>query len=95
MTSEETLKKHSQLISDLLDSKLRQAELDQVYDRIVDMYYEEIKAFLKEVKKTPASSRNIRHTKKPYWTEELSAMWKQHHDCEKVYLATPIIGEEG
>ncbi len=66
MTSEETLLKHSQLISDLLDSKLRQAELDKIYDRIVDLYYGEMETFLKEVKKSPASSRNIRHTKKPY-----------------------------
>ncbi len=89
MTSEEILKTHQNIITELLDAKLQQEDLDELYDRIVDMYYSEMDKFLKEIKKAPASGKKVRHTKKPYWTEELSALWKEYHTCEKEYLSTP------
>ena len=89
LTCEDVLKKHAKIINELLDAKLHKKKLDQIYDKIVDLYYAEMDKFLKEVKKAPASGKRVKHTKKPYWSEDLSMLWKHYHTCEKVYLSTP------
>ena len=87
LTSDEILIKYNEVITDLLKEKIEQEEMDKIYDKIVNMYYQEMSNFLKEIRKSPSSGKKARFTKRPYWSEELSLLWKTYHEAEKYYLS--------
>ena len=56
-----------------------------MYDKLVKMYHKELSCFLKEAKRTQNSKQRLRHTKKPYWDENLSILWADFHTEEKLF----------
>ena len=53
---------------------------------MIAMYHTEMSCFMKELKPTQKSKRKLRHTKKPYWDENLSALWSDFHKAEKLFV---------
>ena len=60
--------------------------MDELYDKFVKVYHEEIAKFLKVAKVAPKSRKSLRHVKKPYWNEDLSVLWDEFHQAEPKYI---------
>ena len=86
MTGNEFLMQCTDIIDKLLSDRLTTEHLDKIYDDLLNVYYNEMSNFLDEIKQTPASKKATRHTKLPFWDEELSLLWKDFHCAERVYL---------
>ena len=50
------------------------------------MYHREVSQFFKVIKPTQKSKKAIKHTKKAYWTEQLSTLWLSFHEAEKLFV---------
>ena len=85
MNTEKTIQECGQLIDDMLYRCSTQEELDQIYDNYVNLYHAEMSTFLKKVDKTPKAKKILRHTPKPYWSEDLTLEWKICHEAERAY----------
>ena len=44
--------------------------------------------FFTEVNSTPYARKALKHTPKPYWTEELSELWKELYIAKKCFIKT-------
>ena len=64
----------------------QQDELDVLYDDYVMLYQNQMDLYLKELDVTPKSKRAARHSIKPFWCEELTALWKAFHNAEKGFV---------
>ena len=60
-------------------------ELDNIYDRYVKVYHDEMGKHLRELDQTPKSKRLARHSPKPYWSDHLTELWQTCHEAEKLY----------
>ncbi len=89
MTSPDILQQCQSIIDQLITEGNTQDKIDSLYLEIVDMYVQEMKRFPKQLSKMPKSKQAFRHSKKPFWSEELGQMWKLYHDAEKKYVKCP------
>ena len=85
-TSDGVLRECADIIDQLLDRRLVQEEMDDVYKQFVDMYHTEMSKFMKEIDMTKKSKKATRHTRKAYWDEELSSSWNDFHEAKKAFL---------
>ena len=69
----------------LLAETLRQDELDDPYKEFTDIKHHELdeKLYFKDYSPSLKDSRKIA---KPYWTDELTTLWKLARDSERDYL---------
>ncbi len=86
MQSAERVNECMTLIDELITMKKEQETVDKVYDQMLTMYHTEISCFLKEAKPAQNSKKKLRHMKKPYWDETLSALWIEFHNAEKLFV---------
>ena len=63
MNSTERINDCIELIEALLTVRKEQEEVDKIYEKMVNMYRNELSQFLKEVKPTQKSKRAIHHRK--------------------------------
>ena len=70
----------------MLTSKETQTEIDYLYDSVCDVYYAEVDALLNYKDVGPASHKRGRHSAKPFWTNELSVLWENVKESEKIFL---------
>ena len=89
MESEERLLQCAELIDASLERNFNQERVDTVYSAFVEMYHAEMSIFMKEINRTKNSKKAIRHTRKPYWDEELSTTWNGFHKAEKLSYVWP------
>ncbi len=86
MTSDQRLAQSASLIDALLEQRLNQERMDEIYAQFVNMYHEEMGLFMKEISTTKNSKKAIRWTRRPYWDNDLSLSWQEFHRAEKAYL---------
>ncbi len=77
-----------EMISELLEQRLEQEQLDKLYERYVETYHSEMSLFYREIDRTPNSKRAAKHTNKAYWSEELTQLWRVYHEAEKLFVKT-------
>ena len=70
-----------QLINKMLQVQCNQNDVDQMYDDFCKLYYDEMKKFLRYRNVFPQSAKRLKRRTKPFWTEQLSDLWKTV--CEK------------
>ena len=94
MYSAKTVELCLDIIDKLLTYRLDQERLDTIYDKYVQVYYEEMGEFFTEICNTPYSKKSVRHTPKPYWSKELSMLWKAMYVAEKHFVKTDRKSQE-
>ena len=62
-----------------------QSEIDDMYNRLCDLILTEIKRTIPTFDTTRKSRKRYKHCK-PYWTDELSELWKIMRDKERAFL---------
>ena len=76
----------SKCVETMLTSKETQTEIDSLYDSVCDVYYAEMNALLNYKDVGPASHKKGRYSAKPFWTNELSVLWENVKESEKIFI---------
>lgn len=75
------------LIDDALKMQKDQDDIDKLYDKFCQFYHNEMKSYLQFKNVFPRSSKQTNKRKtKPFWTDDLTDLWKIVCDSEKAYL---------
>ena len=86
LTSDETRQELLRLISDIEQSRDSQLEIDSVYDDIVKLYIGEMNAYFDLKTNIPTSRKKFRFTRKEWWDDELTDLFKIMQKAEHVYI---------
>ncbi len=73
----------AELIENITLARENQASVDVAYNKVVEVVYKEMKDKLQSVSK---SHRRKNTPFKPYWTDELSKLWKAAFEKEQLFL---------
>ena len=86
MSSEESRIKLLSLISEVEESRHTQQDMNTMYGDIVQCFINEMEQHFPQIKASPNSSRKFRFTKKEWWDDELTDLFKDMHKAEREYL---------
>ena len=74
-------------IDHIISTANDQSEIDEIYANICDVYYKEMKTWLRSKNVNPSAKHRWRHSSKPFWDENLNDLWNQLCQAESTYLA--------
>ena len=83
------------LIDDLLLAKSSQEEIDDCYNRFVEVLHDEMGLYFKKLEDTPQAKKNLlKHVSKPWWSSSLSVLNRRVHQLEKKWRDLKKHGRE-
>ncbi len=86
ITSEETQQLITQTIIRLENESNNQDDIDLLYQDVCDIYYNDLKSNAPHCLGT-VSKKRYKHRPKPWWNDELSALWQSLLKAENTYKA--------
>ena len=66
-----------------------QEEVDSIYERVCNIYYDEMSSWFKSHNINTVSKKKFRNSPKPYWNDHLSQLWDELCLAENTYLKSP------
>lgn len=66
-----------------------QADVDNSYQEVCNIYYNEMDKWLTYKNINPSAKRRLRHSVKPFWNDELQNLWNDLCKTENEYLSKP------
>ena len=94
MTDNESKAALLSLINQIEQSRDSQQEINTIYDDIVNLYICEMKKHFHFTMDTPSSNKKVRFTRKPWWNEELTSLFKDMKSAEHNYLKSKRKGNQ-
>ena len=93
MTSEETRSATMRIIERVEESIASQEEINAIYNDIVGLYINEMTKTFAVRSNTPSSNNKFRFTRKEWWDEDLTTMFKTMQKAEHAYLKAKKCGK--
>ena len=73
----------------MLQVKSSQEHVDTLYQQFCDIYYNEMKGFLKPLNVSSKTKKRIKFKSKPFWNDTLDNLWHEIVISERQYLKSP------
>ena len=86
LSSDESRNKLLGLISSIEHVRKTQQEINKIYDDLLETYIEEMRSRFVEIRTAPGSQRKFRFSKKEWWDEELTCLFKDMQKAEHQYI---------
>ena len=86
LQSDESRAKLISLIDEIENSRNTQVEINGIYSKLKNMYIDEMTTHFRTVNTTPMAKKKYRFTCKEWWDDELTALWKDLHEAEKIFI---------
>ena len=78
-----------QCIDRIQSTRAIQDDIDLMYNDFCNMYYREMDHWFRSRNINQCGRRKFRNSSKPFWTEQLTALWSDVCTAESNYLAAP------
>ena len=75
-----------ELIENIEQSRKIQEDIDSIYSKFCDIYYNEMATWLNSKNVHPSAHKRFKRCTKPFWNANLSKLWKVLCEKEKVFL---------
>ena len=75
-----------ELITQMEQIRENQDEIDGIYNKFCNFYYDEMKRWLKSKTVYPQAMKRFRRKSKPYWNDNLTYLWELLCQTEKAYM---------
>ena len=72
-------------IKEIERQRVMQERLDDQYNRLVELFIDDMNKFYKPLTGCKVSKKGLKHTTKPWWRVELTELWKLLKECERKY----------
>jgi hypothetical protein len=76
-------------IENIENFRMVQGSVDEIYEEFCNLYYSEMGRIFGKYKSKGKIGKSINRFSKPFWTEELTILWKAARDAESKYLKLP------
>ena len=76
------------LIERIETSREQQTEVDSVYNKFCNVYYQEMSRWFQSKNVHPTAKKRLRHNVKPFWNEKLKDLWIKLCESEKLFVST-------
>ena len=86
LSSDESRQQLLNIISDIEEARITQQEINKIYNDIVEVYIAEMKGHFGRPLNYPCSRKKIRFTRKEWWDEELTSLFREMQHAEHPYI---------
>jgi hypothetical protein len=77
-----------QMIENITELRNDQNEINSVYNDVCNLYYDEMKKWLKSKNVNPKSHKRLKKCCKPFWSNRLQELWDSLRKAENIYLSS-------
>ena len=86
LSSDESRQQLLNIISDIEEARNTQQEINKIYNDIVEVYIAEMKGHFRRPLNSPCSRKKMRFTRKEWWDEELTSLFREMQHVEHTYI---------